>query len=83
MQLPGFTAQLSLHQGSTSYQAGQPNVARVTRRVLPQLRVIGDSVNTCYSRCFLNGGSPLQFFFACGPGQLTGWSGQLSAGVFG
>jgi hypothetical protein len=82
MQLPGFTAELSLHQKSASYQAGELNVARVSPRVLAQLRVIGDPVGTCFSWCLLSGASPLQCFFACGPGQLGGGSGVFSTGAF-
>jgi hypothetical protein len=78
---PGFTAEVSLQQANTFIQSTQRYGAEVDRPVLAQLRVIGNPINTCYSRCFLNGGSPLQCFFACGPGQLSGLAGQLSAGI--
>ena len=81
MQLPGFTSEVSLHTGSTSYRATPPSATRTDLSVLAQLRGIGDPVGTCYSWCFLNGGSPLQCFFACGPGQLGGGWGVFNAGA--
>jgi hypothetical protein len=42
------------------------------RVLTQQLRVLGDPVGTCMSWCFLNGGTALQCFFACGPGRLGG-----------
>jgi hypothetical protein len=79
MQLPGFTAETSLNKGSTFFHAAAGEGARIDLGVLAQLRVIGDPVGSCFSWCFLNGGSPLQCFFACGPGQLGG-PGLLNVG---
>jgi len=72
MQLPGFTAEISLNRQSNLRQAASPTTAQANRGVSPQLRIGGDPVNSCYSRCMLAGRSPLQCFFACGPGQLGG-----------
>lgn len=80
MNLPGFYAEGSLQKGSTVFHAAGRNGERQGLRILPQLRPIGNPTSQCYAWCFLNGGSPLQCFFACGPGQLGG-PGWLSAGL--
>ena len=72
MQIPGFTAEVTLSVRSTMHRAGEVSAGQsVDRGVLAQLRIIRDPVSECFSWCFLNGGSPLGCFFRCGPGQLT------------
>lgn len=80
MHLPGFSAEASLHKRNILFYAAGPKVARADLGVLAQMRIVVDPVGQCYSWCFLNGGSPLQCFFACGPGQLSGLSEQLTTG---
>ena len=72
MRIPGFTAEISLNLKSNYGQVSYPNAAQVNRGVSPQLRVVGNPGSTCHSLCLLSGRSPLQCFFACGPGQLGG-----------
>jgi len=77
MQLPGFTAEIALRQIPTQRYAGSALIGPAGPAVVAQRRIFGDPVGQCFSACFLGGGSPLQCFFRCGPGQL---SGQVSAG---
>jgi hypothetical protein len=72
MRIPGFTAEASLSRGRIDYNRAAVLGAPLGLGVSPQARIIRDPVGTCYSWCFLSGGSPLQCFFACGPGQLGG-----------
>lgn len=72
MRIPGFTAETSLRRGNIDFNRAAVLGAPSGLGVSPQARIIHNPVNTCYSWCFLNGGSPLQCFFACGPGQLGG-----------
>jgi hypothetical protein len=78
MQLPRFTAEIALRQKRSQVHAGSALNRQVGTTVVAQRRVIGGGgpVGQCFSTCFLNGGSPLQCFFRCGPGQLN--TGQFS-----
>jgi hypothetical protein len=79
MQLPGFTAEIALRQKHTQIYAGSVLNGPVGSTVVAQRRVFGggDPVGRCFSSCLLGGGSPLQCFFRCGPGQLN----QASVGI--
>ena len=79
MRLPGFSAAESLRETRTCFRTSKLAVVRAHETVAAQLRAIGNPADTCFSWCFLNGGTPLQCFFACGPGQLGG--PQFSAGL--
>ena len=74
MRLPGFSA--DIFQRSTQTYVGRTSNGQANLGVMPQLRVVRDPIGQCFSWCFLNGGTPLQCFFRCGPGQLN--TGQLS-----
>jgi hypothetical protein len=71
MQLPGFTAEFALRLKRTQIYAGSAMNGPAVPAIVAQRRILGDPVGQCFSTCFLNGGSPLQCFFRCGPGQLT------------
>jgi len=79
MRLPNFTAELALNRSTGFFRAAGAAGVGGGGAVSPQLRIGGDPVGSCYSWCFLNGGNPLQCFFACGPGQLGG--GVFNAGT--
>jgi hypothetical protein len=74
MRLPGFSAEIVLRQRNTQTYVGGFLNGQGDPGVTAQLRVVRDPVGQCFSWCFLNGGTPLQCFFRCGPGQL----GQFS-----
>ena len=68
MRLPGFIAEIVLDGRSTENHAvGVWNAMQGDPRVSAQLRIGVDPVGQCFSRCFLNGGTPLACFFACVP----------------
>ena len=71
MRLPGFSADIVLRQKSTQNHVGGASNGQAAFGVMPQLRIGGGPINNCFSLCFLNGGTPLQCFFRCGPGQLN------------
>jgi hypothetical protein len=68
MRLPGFNAEVVLDGRSNENHAGGVwNGMQGHPRVSAQLRIGIDPVGQCFSRCFLNGGTPLGCFFACDP----------------
>jgi len=76
MRLPGFSADIVLRRRSAQTYVGGVSNGQADLGVMPQLRVVRDPIGQCFSWCFLNGGTPLQCFFRCGPGQLN--TGQFS-----
>jgi len=78
MRLPGFSADIVLRHSSIRTYVGGASNGQTDPGVMAQLRVARDPIGQCFSWCFLNGGTPLQCFFRCGPGQLN--TGQFSTG---
>jgi hypothetical protein len=69
MQLPGFTAEIALRFKRSQIYASSALNGPAGPAVVAQRRIFGDPVGQCFSTCLLGGGSPLQCFFRCGPGQ--------------
>jgi hypothetical protein len=78
MQLPGFTAEIVLHQRRNENHTGSrvSNGMQGAPGVLAQLRIVTDPIGQCFSRCFLNGGTSLECFFACDPVTVRQFSNR-------